>query len=94
MVANGAATDLLNKTGVSPETSNHLTAAQRELGLDNALGLGVWIEVVPCNWDRSEPVEVLYPRFVFNDFVLQCIHFLWIFLFFCSRAPPSQETPF
>lgn len=53
----GSRDNLLCKEGMSTEAKAHLEAVSEELGLTEALGLGVWLDGVPCNWDRSQSLE-------------------------------------
>ncbi len=48
---------LLAQGGMEPASRDHLRAAARELGVADALGLGLWLDGVPYNWDRSESLE-------------------------------------
>ncbi len=52
---------LTQQTWMDPTTSSHLERAKSELGLATAqplLGLGLWMDGVPCNWDRTDSLEV------------------------------------
>ena len=52
---------LTQQTWMDPTTSSHLEKAKSELGLATAqpiLGLGLWMDGVPCNWDRTDSLEV------------------------------------
>ena len=50
---------LLQRDGMEPRTRDHLTAVEQELGIEELLGLGIWIDGVPYNWDRSQSLEVI-----------------------------------
>jgi len=50
---------LLRTDGMEPRTRDHLESVRTELGLDELLGIGIWLDGVPCNWDRSQSLEVI-----------------------------------
>jgi hypothetical protein len=52
---------LVQETDMDSSTSAHLQDAKRKLGMSSdqpLMGLGLWADGVPCNWDRTESVEV------------------------------------
>ena len=49
-------TSMLDSDGLSAEASAHLGRVAAETGLQ-LMGLGLWLDGTPCNWDRSETVE-------------------------------------
>ncbi len=52
---------LLDQRGMGAATLDHVrrTAAKMDVRPDSLLAVGVWQDGVPCNWDRSETLEVL-----------------------------------
>lgn len=48
---------LRSKDGLDPNTLAHLCRCEEASG-SSLLGLGLWGDGVPCNWDRSESVQV------------------------------------
>ena len=54
---------LLEEAGMEPRSQEHLAAVREELGVDELLALGIWIDGVPFNWDRSESLEVISLNF-------------------------------
>lgn len=54
---------LLCQGGMSVETRAHLATASVELGSPELLALGLWLDGVPCNWDRSQSLEVVAMSF-------------------------------
>ena len=49
---------LMERKGLDPLSRQHLESCDLEAGL-KLLGLGLWADGTPCNWDRSESVETL-----------------------------------
>lgn len=47
---------LLKKSGMCAVTQEHMQRAEEELATPNLLGVGVWGDSMPCNWDRSKSV--------------------------------------
>ena len=49
----------MDRSGMDCLCREHLGAAENELGLvaNTLVGVGLWLDGVPCNWDRSESVE-------------------------------------
>jgi len=43
-------------------TRRHIDAASASLG-ERVVGLGLWIDGAPCNWDRSETLEIFSLNF-------------------------------
>ena len=54
---------LLSTDGMEPRTRDHLAAVKEELQIEDLLGLGLWIDGCPYNWDRSESLEVISLNF-------------------------------
>ena len=50
---------LLCQDGMCMETRQHLQSACDELRVPQLLGVGLWLDGVPCNWDRSASLEVV-----------------------------------
>ena len=50
---------LLCQDGMCMESRRHLQQACDELKVAQLLGLGLWLDGVPCNWDRSASLEVV-----------------------------------
>ena len=48
--------NILQQTGMSTDTKAHVNACSGHLGCP-ALGVGVWADGVPCEWDRSHSLE-------------------------------------
>ena len=48
---------LMGKGGMCASSAAHLEAVQGEFGIDELLGLGLWGDSMPCNWDRSQSVH-------------------------------------
>ena len=60
MLKHGASLEaLLSKEGFTIEAAEHLAHARQELQCHQLLGLGLWMDGVPCNWDRSQSVETV-----------------------------------
>ena len=55
----GSKARLLDTDSMDPKTLQHLELCQRKCGTSQLLGLGLWGDGVPCNWDRTESVETL-----------------------------------
>ena len=49
---------ILETDGMDPLAKAHLDACELE-AQSKLLGLGLWADGVPCNWDRTESVQVL-----------------------------------
>lgn len=47
------------KDGFSSGSLAHLQSTEASLHIHNAQGLGVWLDGCPCNWDRTESLEVM-----------------------------------
>ena len=50
---------LLDIGGMEPRTREHLEVVKLEIGALELLGLGLWIDGVPYNFDRSESIEAI-----------------------------------
>ena len=55
----GSIEAIQNTCNVDDDSRSHLDSCKRELGVESLLGLGLWCDGVPCNWDRSESLEVI-----------------------------------
>jgi len=58
LLRQGVADVLLNKEGMDPLTRQHLEACEAE-ALCTLLGISIWADGTPCNWDRTETIETL-----------------------------------
>lgn len=54
----GSMTMLLDKRGCDPQTAAHVAACEAETGCA-LIACGMWGDGVPCNWDRTDSLEVL-----------------------------------
>lgn len=54
---------LFDEAGMEPRTREHLHRVRTELGEPELLGIGLWLDGVPYNWDRSQSVEVISVNF-------------------------------
>ena len=57
---------LTKQTCMDCTTIDHLEKAKSELGMATTqpiLGLGLWMDGVPCNWDRTDSLEVFSLNF-------------------------------
>jgi hypothetical protein len=54
----GIRSKLMEREGMDPLTREHLEFCDGEAGCE-LLGLGIWTDGTPCNWDRSESIETL-----------------------------------
>ena len=50
---------LMETAGMEPRTHAHLQNVAAELGEEEMLGLGIWLDGCPCNWDRTKSLEVI-----------------------------------
>ena len=50
---------LLETVGMEPRTRDHLQTVRTELGHEEMLGVGIWLDGCPCNWDRTKSLEVI-----------------------------------
>ena len=50
---------LLSECNMSAQTRQRLQRAKQELGCEELLGVGMWADGIPCNWDRSKSLEAL-----------------------------------
>ena len=50
---------LLARDGMAQECQNHLVRAQAQLNKAELLGVGLWCDAVPYNWDRSQSMEIV-----------------------------------
>lgn len=56
LLRNGNREALLNRRGMCVATQEHMQRAEHELNSQGLLGVGVWGDAMPCNWDRSKSV--------------------------------------
>ena len=60
MIAKYGTLDVYGSTEeMDPESLAHLEYVKRESNIDDLIGVGLHGDGVPCNWDRSESVNVL-----------------------------------
>ena len=50
---------LLSVSYMGEESKANLERAKAELGVERLIGLGLWGDGAPCNWDRTKSLEVL-----------------------------------
>ena len=50
---------LLSTIGMEPRSKDHLQQVKQELQVEELLGLGLWIDGTPFNWDRTESLEIV-----------------------------------
>ena len=50
---------LLVRDGMSNECKDHLQQIETKVNQSNLLGIGLWCDGVPYNWDRSQTLEVV-----------------------------------
>jgi len=63
IVLNSDLGTLLSQEGMANDTRMHMVAAAAELGRPQLLGIGLWGDGVPCNWDRTQSLEVFTMNF-------------------------------
>lgn len=51
--------DLLDDHGMSATCKSHLATMCSKFQVSSALAAGIWIDGVPCNWDRSQSLECI-----------------------------------
>ena len=49
---------LLCMEGLSADARAHWRHVATQLGTERLLGVGLWGDGTPCNWDRTESVEI------------------------------------
>ena len=49
--------------GLSQDALHHLNEVQTKSGTAQLLGLGIWTDETPCNWDRTKSVETVAMSF-------------------------------
>jgi hypothetical protein len=54
---------LLNEDGMAECTKKHMARCRVELATPNLIGVGLWGDGVPCNFDKSQSLEVLTLNF-------------------------------
>ena len=54
---------LLDEGGMSTSCRSHLLKMKDQFHCSEGLALGLWIDGVPCNWDRSQSLECLSLNF-------------------------------
>ena len=55
----------IHEVGVDPESFRHLQECMRKDNVEKAIGVGLWFDAVPFNFDRNESVweiNMLLPR--------------------------------
>jgi hypothetical protein len=56
-------TDMLHTAGMSTTCHTHLLKMKEQFQVEHAVALGLWIDGCPCNWDRTQSVEVFSLNF-------------------------------
>ena len=56
-VRKGNLDKLYEKTGMDPLTKQHVESVETTLQ-QKLIGVGIWGDGAPCNWDRSDSIEV------------------------------------
>jgi hypothetical protein len=59
LVPRGDLEKLLTQDGLCAPSRQHLHEASAELGLPSAMPIGLWVDGMPCNSDRTESVEAI-----------------------------------
>jgi len=54
---------MLDVAGMSKTCREHLQSMKRQFNVDVACAMGLWIDGAPCNWDRSQSIEVFSLNF-------------------------------
>lgn len=54
---------LLGTTGFMQDSLDHLDFVKTQTNIQEMLGVGLWLDGTPCNWDRSESVETIAMSF-------------------------------
>ena len=63
-IAKNSNLTLLGSTeGMADQTKTNFERAVQKLGLTNPIGCGMWLDGRPCNWDRTQSLEVLSLNF-------------------------------
>jgi hypothetical protein len=57
------ATDLLDTSHLCADSLRNLNHAKSQLGENDIVGMGLWGDGCPCNWDRTESIEVFSLNF-------------------------------
>ena len=60
---NSNLTVLGSTEGMADQTKTNFERAVQKLGLTNPIGCGMWLDGCPCNWDRTQSLEVLSLNF-------------------------------
>lgn len=50
---------MLESKGMAATSKAHMLKMQHMFGVTASVGLGLWIDGAPCNWDRSESLECI-----------------------------------
>ena len=58
LATHGEPDALYDETNMDELSKNHLDYCKREAGT-RLIGLGLWCDGVPCNWDRTQSVETI-----------------------------------
>ena len=51
--------EFLKRGGLSQAAASHLDFVSQSIQEPQVLGLGLWMDATPCNWDRSESIETI-----------------------------------
>ena len=54
--------ELMSTVAMDPQSKKHLQKCQVEAGCE-VLGVGIWGDAIPCQWDRDESVECVSMNF-------------------------------
>ena len=49
----------IDQRNISQDASLHLSNMKQQFDKQNAIGVAFWLDGCPCNWDRTESLEVL-----------------------------------
>ena len=63
IVIRGNKNKILEEQGYSADALKHLNETKAKLGVTELLGLGLWLDGTPCNWDRTKSVETVAMSF-------------------------------
>ena len=63
MMAGRSTEALFQTTGLSEGSRMHLARAREQLQCQQLLAVGLWTDGVPCNWDRTQSLEVVSMSF-------------------------------
>jgi hypothetical protein len=57
--------DLVTTDNIDDADRARLASIKRKLGVEQLLGLGLWLDGCPCNWDRTQSLETITMNFPF-----------------------------